>query len=172
MPRFSVPHPSVSTCVSNFLKFFGIYPKKKDKGYFFAKVFQIARNGGTADMAVINYAQALRAEEKRKKRRIYEQLSVQVTAGENSWRGNTKNVSASGLFIRFSDEILSTFVPEQQIDIRLILHNGDTCRLVGRIARIVLDDAQIIRHGIGVEIVGGEAVYQAKYSAFIRERLR
>ena len=55
---------------------------------------------------------------------------------------------------------------------RLILPNGDNCRLIGRVARVVLDDPRIIRHGIGVEIVGGEAIYQAKYTAFIRERLR
>jgi len=116
--------------------------------------------------------EALKLLEKRKKRRIYEQLFVQVFLGENSWRGNTKNVSANGLFIRFSDEITRIFLPDQRIDIRLILSNGDTCRLFGRVARVVLDDPQPIRHGIGVEILGGEAIHQAKYTAFIRERLR
>ena len=123
-------------------------------------------------MVSVNYLEASRLEEKRKKRRIYEQLFVQVSVGENSWRGNTKNVSANGLFIRFSDEIIATFVPEQRIDMRLILPNGDTCRLFGRVARVVLDDPQRIRHGIGVEIMGGEAIHEAKYAAFIRERLR
>jgi hypothetical protein len=123
-------------------------------------------------MVAVNYANSSRLEEQRKKRRIYEQLCVQVTVGEDSWRGATKNVSANGLFIRFSDEILGTFMPGQRIDMRLLLPNGDTCKLTGRVARVVLDDPQIIRHGIGVEIVGGEGIYQAKYAAFIRERLR
>jgi|WetSurMetagenome_2_1015567.scaffolds.fasta_scaffold483765_2 hypothetical protein len=111
-------------------------------------------------------------EDRREKRRIYEQLFVQVSLGENVWRGSTKNVSATGLFIRFPDEILHTFVPEQRIDIKLALPKGETCKLFGRIARVVCDDPQIVRHGIGVEILGGDAVHQAKYSAFIRERLR
>jgi len=123
-------------------------------------------------MVVVNYAQASRVQERKEKRRIYEQLCVQVTVSENFCRGNTKNVSANGLFIRFPDDILNTFVPEQQIDMRLMLPKGDTCRLVGRVARVVLDDPQIIRHGIGVEIDGGEAICLAKYAAFIRERLR
>jgi hypothetical protein len=123
-------------------------------------------------MVAVNYAQASRLEERRKKRRIYEQLFVQVTVGDNFWRGNTKNVSANGLFIRFPDEIIVTFVPEQRIHIRLILPNGDICKFLGRVARVVLDDPRLIRHGIGVEILGGEAIYEAKYAGFIRDRLR
>ena len=123
-------------------------------------------------MAPVNYLNPTKIEEKRKKRRIYEQLPVQVTVGENLWRGTTRNISATGLFIRFTDEIISTFACEQQIDMRLLLPNGDICKLIGRIARMVLDDPQLIRHGIGVEIVGGEAIYQAKYASFIRHRMR
>ena len=117
-------------------------------------------------------ARAEKLEDRRKKRRIYEQLFVQVSAGENIWRGSTKNVSANGLFIRFVDEIVRTFVPGQQIHLKLLLPKGETCKLMGRIARVVLDDPQTIRHGIGVEIMGSEPVQEAKYSAFIRERLR
>jgi hypothetical protein len=116
--------------------------------------------------------EALKLVEKRKKFRIYEKVFVQVFLGENSWRGTTRNVSANGLFIRFSDEITRIFLPEQRIDIRLILPNGDICRLFGRVARVVIDDPQPIRHGIGVEILGGEAVHQGKYAAFIREHMR
>jgi len=93
---------------------------------------------------------------KRRYNRVTRRLEVEFSAGGQTYKGISSNISIGGMFIRTQH----AFVPDTKIDIRLFLPDGEVARLEGVVRRAIKTPHYFIKNGMGVEITKTDQVFE------------
>lgn len=90
-----------------------------------------------------------------KHQRFTKRLEAKFSSGGISFTGISSNLSESGLFIRTN----RGFAPDTIIDIELVMPDGKTSFLKGRIKRTIKTPISTLKNGMGIELIEKDSAY-------------
>jgi hypothetical protein len=97
--------------------------------------------------------------------RFTKRLEVRFSSGGMSFTGISSNLSESGLFIRTN----RGFAPDTIIDIELVMPDGKTSSLKGRVRRTIKTPMSTLKNGMGVELIEKDTAYINYLKSFAEE---
>ena len=92
---------------------------------------------------------------RRRHKRFIRRLETEFTAENKNYRGLSRDLSVSGLFIRTNH----AFVPDTLIDIIIQLPDASNVKLKGRVKRAIKTPIVAVRNGMGIEIIQNDQRY-------------
>lgn len=93
---------------------------------------------------------------KRRYKRFTRRLEVEFSAGGQTYKGISSNISIGGMFIRTQH----AFVRGTKIKIRLFLPDSEVALLEGVVRRAIKTPHYFIKNGMGVEITKTDQVFE------------
>ncbi len=93
---------------------------------------------------------------KRKYKRFTRRLEVEFSAGEQTYKGISSDISIRGMFIRTQH----AFIRGTKINIKLYLPDGEVAHLEGIVRRAIKTPHYFIKNGMGIEIVRTDQVFE------------
>ena len=94
---------------------------------------------------------------KRRYKRVTRRLEVEFSAGEQTYKGISSDISIKGMFIRTQHP----FVRGTRIKIRLFLPDGEIAHLEAVVRRAIKTPHYFIKNGMGVEITKLDPVFES-----------
>lgn len=97
--------------------------------------------------------------------RFTKRLEATFSSGEFTGRGILSDISENGLFIRTT----RGFAPGTDIDIELVMPDGQFSRLAGVVRRTLKTSLSTMKNGMGVELTQKDAVYKDFLKTYLEE---
>jgi hypothetical protein len=97
---------------------------------------------------------------RRKHKRFRKRVEVEFRVGGRVLKGTSSDVSENGIFIRTRNSL----VPGSPVEMTLYMPDGNVSKVKGLVRRSVKTSSNIIKNGMGIEILE----YDRDYGAFLK----